>query len=136
MSYEKVTIKLAGFQGKPSKEDLGIDEFKVDRDLSTYYFEGPHPGPADVFETVLVAFIAAGAGVLSAAITGVFTYLANHNGGKIVIKGANGRQVEVPEGTSNEELDEYIQKAREIDANQIEVKENSLKRNENSSSEK
>jgi ribosomal protein L24 len=78
-------------------------------------------GPADV--SILVGVIAAGSGVLSAAITAIFAYLAKNQSGKILIEGKNGIKIEVPDDTSKEDIEYYIQKAREIEANKINIVE-------------
>lgn len=61
--------------------------------------------------SVVVALIAAGAASLSASLT----YLATRKSGKIVIQGKDGTRVEVPEGTTEEELNHYIELANNLD---------------------
>ena len=65
----------------------------------------------------------AGVGVISAAITGAFAYLAKGKGGEIYIKGTGGRSIKVPKGTSHEDIDFYIKKAKEIDVEHILISE-------------
>lgn len=74
-------------------------------------------GPADV--AIVTGVSVAGAGVLSAVITAVFAYLSRRKSGTIEIHGSSGRKIEVPEGTSKEDIQFYIDKAKEIDASSI-----------------
>ncbi|MBE95675.1 hypothetical protein [Marinobacter sp.] len=117
---EKVSVKLyeGGYERRPDADKFGLSDtkFEIKYDSHTYQIEDV--GPADVFLTS-TTLIAAGAGVISAAITGAFAYLANRKGGHITITGKNGASIEVPEGTSKEEIDYYIAKAKEIDADSL-----------------
>lgn len=63
--------------------------------------------------------IVSGASVLSALITALFAYLSTRKSGAIIITGSNGRKLEIPKGTSKEEIEYYIQQARNLDAEQI-----------------
>ena len=122
MATETVRIDMKGFGKTPTRQQLGLDGFDVDAQCETHtYVGGIQPGPSDLSFTVEVALVAAGSGVLVAAIRGVFAYLASLNGGKIVIRGSDGTTVEVPEGISEKELDLYIQKAKKIGGREIEV---------------
>jgi hypothetical protein len=68
-------------------------------------------GPAEAY-SVITNLIAAGAGVVSATIAGICAYLASRRNGKIVIRGSNNMLVEVPEGTTPDAIDRYIEKAK------------------------
>lgn len=117
---EKVSVRLyeGRYEQRPDADKFGLPDttFEISYDSHTYQIEDV--GPADVFLTS-TTLIAAGAGVISAAITGAFAYLASRKGGKITITGKNGASIEVPEGTSKEEIDYYIAKAKEIDADSL-----------------
>ncbi|WP_296592931.1 hypothetical protein [Methylophaga sp.] len=117
---ERISIKLyvGDYERKPEAElfELSDADFEISYEKHTYPIEDV--GPADVFLTS-TQLIVAGAGVISAAVTGAFTYLATRNGGKIIISGEGGRTVEVPEGTSKEDIEFYISKAKEIDAHSV-----------------
>lgn len=63
--------------------------------------------------------IVSGASVLSALITALFAYLATRRNGMIIISGSNGRKIEIPKGTSKEDIEYYIEQARKLDAEQI-----------------
>lgn len=63
--------------------------------------------------------IVSGASVLSALITALFAYLATRRNGTIVIIGSNGRKIEIPKGTSKDDIGYYIEQARKLDAEQI-----------------
>ena len=63
--------------------------------------------------------IVSGASVLSALITALFAYLAIRRQGTIVITGSNGRKIEIPKGTSKDDIGNYIEQARKLYAEQI-----------------
>jgi ABC-type transporter Mla maintaining outer membrane lipid asymmetry ATPase subunit MlaF len=75
--------------------------------------------PADV--TVITAIIGSGAGIISTAITAAMIYISKRKEGTIIIHGASGRKIEVPAGTSEEDIDVYLQKAKEIDVTEITI---------------
>lgn len=68
------------------------------------------------------AIWAAGASILSAAITAVLAYLATRSSGEIEITGSSGRSIKIPKDTPKEDIDFYIKKAEEIDAHTIVVR--------------
>lgn len=105
----------------PLPEEWGLTgkQFKL-KEQSIQSLETYNVGPADVVITTY-SLLAAGAGVLSAAVSGIFAYLSSKGRGTIVIEGANGAKVEVPAGTSKDELDYYIKKAKDLDAHKITV---------------
>ncbi len=63
--------------------------------------------------------IVSGASVLSTLITALFAYLATRKNGTIVITGSTGRKIEIPKGTSKEDIGYYIQQAQKLDADRI-----------------
>jgi hypothetical protein len=70
---------------------------------------------------VLVALVGAGGTVLGAMIAGLLSLQAQRGGRKVVIRGRSGRTIELPADTPKELIDEYLQKAREIDIERIEL---------------
>jgi hypothetical protein len=63
--------------------------------------------------------IASGASVLSALITSLLAYLATRNTGAITITGVDGWKVEIPKGTPQKDIENYIELARKRGVEQI-----------------
>lgn len=63
--------------------------------------------------------IASGASVLSALITSLLAYLATRNTGAVTITGVNGWKVEIPKGTSQKDIEHYVELARKRGVEQI-----------------
>ena len=76
-------------------------------------------GPVGV--EVITALIGSGAGIIATAITAAVVYISKRKEGTVIIRGASGRKIEVPAGTSEEDIDVYIQKAKKIDAKEITI---------------
>lgn len=66
-----------------------------------------------------VTLIATGASILSAIISGLWTYLGQKNAGKIIIVGKNGRRLEIPSETPKEQVQELIKLAKDLDVENI-----------------
>lgn len=72
--------------------------------------------------TVLVAFVSAGSAAATAVLTGVFSVLTQRGGRTVRIRGASGREIEVPADTPPDRLEEYLAIAQRLDAVSIEVR--------------
>jgi len=112
---ETVKISVEGFdfdevanELKKLSETQGID---IRVKPSSVDFGGFAFDPATI--------IVSGTSVLSALITALFAYLSTRKSGTIVITGSSGRKIEIPKGTSKEDIEYYIQQARKLDAEQI-----------------
>lgn len=70
---------------------------------------------------VLVALVSAGSAATTAVLTGIFSVLAKRGGKTVRIKGASGREIEVPADTPVDRLDDYIAIARRLDVSSIEI---------------
>jgi hypothetical protein len=66
-----------------------------------------------------VTLIATGASILTALISGLWTFLGQKNAGKIIIVGKSGRRLEIPSDTPREQLLELIKLAKELDVENI-----------------
>lgn len=73
----------------------------------------------DGFSVEPATLVVSGAGVLSALITALLTYMQARATGTITIEGRTGRKVVVPRGTSPEDIERYVKLARELDADVI-----------------
>jgi hypothetical protein len=65
--------------------------------------------------------VVAGISALSAVIGSLLSYLATSKSGEIVITGSSGRNITIPKDTPKEDIDFYINKAKEIDGDIVEV---------------
>lgn len=63
--------------------------------------------------------IVSGTSILSTLITALFAYLATKRSGTVVITSSNGRKIEIPKGTSKEDIEYYVQQVRKLDAERI-----------------
>lgn len=63
--------------------------------------------------------IVSGTTILSTLITALFGFLATRRNGTIVITGSNGRKIEIPKGTSKEDIEYYVQQAQKLDSERI-----------------
>jgi hypothetical protein len=76
-----------------------------------------HPGLAPNTYEIVVA----GIGAISTVIGAVIGYFSRRAEGKIVISGSSGRKIEVPSNTSKEDLEKYVEMAKELDNPRIEI---------------
>jgi hypothetical protein len=123
MKVETVKIVFQDAPERPSKAALGLESYEVQ---SLTILEAPKGyeikvGPAEVMIPVVVAYIAAGAGVIGAAIAGVCAVYGSRNNAKIVLKGAKGASIEVPANSTAEEIAQFIVLAKSLDAPEIEI---------------
>jgi hypothetical protein len=118
MAEEKITIRFRDGH-RPTVAELGLEGFQLSIEQQKNYFGGPNPGPAEVFETVTIAVIAAGAGVIGAAITGACAYLNGKGAQKIRIKGRTGAEIEFPMNASREQVEAMIKLAVALDNPEI-----------------
>ncbi len=72
-------------------------------------------------QTVLVAIVGASGTALGALIAGVLNLAAQKGGRKVIIVGRTGRRLEITGRPTPEELEGYVQIAREIDAEIIKL---------------
>jgi hypothetical protein len=70
---------------------------------------------------VLVALVSAGSAATTAVLTGIFSVLVRRGGKTVRIRGASGREIEVPGDTPTDRLGDYIAIARRIDVSSIEI---------------
>ena len=71
--------------------------------------------------TVLIALIGlVGTGV-GALVTGLLNIAAKDGESKIVLQGQTGRRVEIPANTPTDRLAEYIELAKQLDVDRIEI---------------
>lgn len=115
---ERITIRYVdGFE--PSAVEIGLEGFYVSGECHSFVYGGRKPGPGEVYGTITVALIAAGAGVVGAAITGVCAYLASRGAQKVSIRSANGRAIEFPVDTSKEQVEAMVKLAIAMDNPEI-----------------
>jgi len=112
---ESIIITVKGFNlddvaSELSKLSKGKD-FDLQVKPSSIGYSGLSLDPAMI--------IASGASVLSALITSLLAYLATRNTGIITITGTDGWKVEIPKGTSQKDIEHYIELARKHDIEQI-----------------
>jgi hypothetical protein len=127
----KITRKIGFYSHPPLPDEWGLNngKFELHSNNKSYVADTSkdkiNVSPADITSVVVANYelIAAGIGVVSAAISGIFAYLSSKNGGSIKIIGKNGRSIEIPEGTKENEIEFYIQKAKELDVDEIKVSE-------------
>ena len=72
--------------------------------------------------TVLVALVGAGSAAFGALLAGIANVMVARQGRKVVINGSQGRRLELTGQFTKQEIDQFIQQAREIDAEQIIIK--------------
>jgi hypothetical protein len=65
--------------------------------------------------------IVAGIGALSAVVSALLTYIATRRSGKIVLKGKDGRSVEIPRDVKRDDVEFYIEKAKELDVDRVTI---------------
>ncbi|MCW3128667.1 MAG: hypothetical protein N2V75_00955 [Methanophagales archaeon] len=65
------------------------------------------------------SIIVAGASVLSALITGLFTCLATRKSGTIILVVKGGRMIEIPKNTLREDIEYYVRLAKELDIDHV-----------------
>lgn len=120
----KIRRAIGWYSHPPLPTEWGLDngDFELTTETHSQIIEGANVGPADTIAHNY-ELIVAGIGVVSAAVSGIFAYLAAKTGGSIKIIGKNGRSIEIPEGTRKDELDYYIAKAKEMDVEDIIVSE-------------
>lgn len=115
---EQITIRYAG-KNEPSAAELGLEKFKISEIGEQFTYGGRKPGPGEVYGAITVALVAAGAGVIGAAITGLCTYLSGRSAQKVSITGANGRSIEFPMHASQEQVKAMIKLAMAMDKPEI-----------------
>ncbi len=71
------------------------------------------------FDLMTPEILVIGSNILITVINALFTFLKSKQGKKIVIKGKNNWQIEVPASSTKEEIEEYIKLANSNDAKQI-----------------
>lgn len=71
--------------------------------------------------SILVAVVGAGGTALGALLAGVFKLLESGASERVVIQGRNGRRIEVPAGCNQAELERYLDAARELDIDRIQL---------------
>ncbi len=70
---------------------------------------------------LLIALVGAGSAILGSVISGVLAVVTQKGASQITIEGKSGRKIVVPVGTTSERLDEYLDAARRLDVDHIEV---------------
>lgn len=96
------------------KSDLNLNEFKIEQQEHQEINVGP-------VIAIPMGIIVAGIGALSAIVGSLLGYLAKRKTGEIIITGSNGRSIKVPKDTKKDDIDYYIQKAKEIDGDKIKL---------------
>lgn len=71
--------------------------------------------------TVLVAIVEVSGAMLSALIGGALMAARKRQENKITLRGSTGRSIEVPADMPADQLDVYIQKAKELDIESLEI---------------
>ena len=70
--------------------------------------------------TVLVALISGASASLTALIVGLLRVVENKKPkGMIIVEGSNGRKIEFPLGTSNEQISQLVDQAKNLDIEKI-----------------
>ena len=105
---ERIKLAVEGFDfdevATELKEVVATEGINIEIKPSSVDFGGLALDPATI--------IVSGASVLSALITAIFTYVSTRKSGTIVIAGSNGRKIEIPKGTSKEDIEYYIRHYR------------------------
>lgn len=115
---EQIKIRYAG-RNEPSAAELGLEKFRISEETDQFTYGGRKPGPDEVYGTITVALIAAGSGVIGAAISGLCTYLSGRSAQKVSITGANGRSIEFPMHASQEQVKAMIKLAMAMENPEI-----------------
>jgi hypothetical protein len=92
--------------------------FDVSDDVAVQRIPNDHRA-VDV--VVLVALVSAGSAAATAVLTGIFGVLTQRGRKTVRIRGASGREIEVPADTPADRLDEYVAIARRLDISSIEI---------------
>src|SRR6266481_3040273 len=69
----------------------------------------------DGFSVEPATLVVSGAGVLSALINALLTYMKEKTSGTITIEGRTGRKIVIPRGTKPEDVERYVKMAQQLD---------------------
>lgn len=124
VELSKVRVEVWTNQGDPYVYGYSWNEFnevfdclkKENLDVEVESIEEIKIGPVITIPTgILVAGVAAVSSILIA----LLQYISQRNAGRIILKGSSGAMIEVPKDTPKEDIDIYIQKAKELDTKDI-----------------
>lgn len=96
-------------------DELSTQNIDIKNDPERASFDGLSLEPASL--------IISGASVLSALITALLAYLANRRSGTIIITGSSGRKIEIPKDTPKDDIERYVELAKELDADRVIIRQ-------------
>ena len=67
------------------------------------------------------AVIVAGIGAIVASVSAALSYVSSRKSGKVLLKGKNGRSIEIPRDLTKNDVDFYIAKAKELDVDAVTI---------------
>jgi hypothetical protein len=97
-------------------------EKQIDKEGVQLELHRNESGARGIDPTILTAIVGGAAAALGALLTGIFKIMESKNARKIVINGSQGRRIELTGEFTKLEIDELVQRARDIDAEQIYIR--------------